>query len=331
MERFIQLMKKIVFIIPYFGKFKNYFQLFLNSCEKNKEYCDWIIITDNNSHFIYPENVYLIHSTFEEVQNKIKEKFNFKISLEYPYKLCDYRPAYGYIFSDLIEHYMYWGYCDIDLIWGDFSLLFKKINIEEYDKIFDLGHCTIYKNNLENNRRFMKMIDGKKLYQSVYQSMVNHSFDEEYKNSINNIFLTDGVKIYDKSHAANIYMKSSDFRLTNLMEDKHHYSVEKKKKAFFIWHNGKIMRYVLNGKEIIIYEYLYIHLQSRNMKVNVPVDCTLFKIIPNSFDELEINIRHINIINFKQVKLKHFNLHYIKLRSKNLWVKIMRKLKARND
>lgn len=324
------IMKKIVFIIPYFGKFNNYFPLFLNSCEKNREYCDWIIITDNNSNYLYPQNVQVIHLTFEEIQNKIKEKFEFQVSIEYPYKLCDYKPAYGYIFEDLISEYLYWGYCDTDLIWGDFSLLLNHINIEKYDKIFDLGHCTIYKNNKTNNRRFMKSINGEKRYKVVYQSVGNCSFDEEYNKSINNIFIKDNAKIYSKSYSANIYMKSSNFRLTHLQKDKYHYSIEKTKKAFFIWNDGRLMRYVLNGKKIDVEEYLYIHMQSRKMKVNVQMNCFLFKIIPNSFDELEIDIKKINTTNFRKVKLKHFNLHYIKLRSKNLWIKTMRKLKIRN-
>ena len=35
-------MEKVVFIIPYFGKFNNYFQLFLNSCAYNKKF-EWLI------------------------------------------------------------------------------------------------------------------------------------------------------------------------------------------------------------------------------------------------------------------------------------------------
>ncbi|WP_368731163.1 DUF6625 family protein [Lacticaseibacillus paracasei] len=37
-------MKKCCFVIPYFGNFPNYFQLFLNSCKKNPHY-DWLFFT----------------------------------------------------------------------------------------------------------------------------------------------------------------------------------------------------------------------------------------------------------------------------------------------
>ena len=38
-----------------------------------------------------------------EIREKIQSKFDFKISLEEPYKLCDYKPAYGYIFEEFIR------------------------------------------------------------------------------------------------------------------------------------------------------------------------------------------------------------------------------------
>ena len=69
-------MKKILFIIPYFGKFPNYFQLFLNSCEYNSEY-NWVIITDNKEEYNYPKNVKIINKSFEE----LKEEIQFSIFL----------------------------------------------------------------------------------------------------------------------------------------------------------------------------------------------------------------------------------------------------------
>lgn len=41
-------MQKIIIILPYFGKFSNYFNLFLKSCEKNHT-IDWLVITDQPS------------------------------------------------------------------------------------------------------------------------------------------------------------------------------------------------------------------------------------------------------------------------------------------
>lgn len=97
-------MKKGVFIVPYFGKFNNYFQLFLNSCKFNKNY-DWLFFTDDKTVYDYPDNVTVKYTSFEEIRSFIQSKFDFKISLNYPYKFCDLKPMYGYIFSEYIKEY----------------------------------------------------------------------------------------------------------------------------------------------------------------------------------------------------------------------------------
>ena len=148
-------MKKIIFIIPYFGKFKNYFQLFLNSCKYN-DTVNWLIFTDDYTEFQYPNNVKVVYTTFEKIRNQIQSKFDFKICLEKPYKLCDYKVTYGYVFSEYIKQYDFWGYCDIDLIWGNIRKFYTDNLLNNNDKIGFYGHCTIYRNNEEINKMFMK-------------------------------------------------------------------------------------------------------------------------------------------------------------------------------
>ena len=170
--------KKCVFIIPYFGQFKNYFSLFLESCAYNTDF-DWIIFTDNEDSFDYPRNVKKIQMTFEKIKKIIQEKFDFKISLDAPYKLCDYKPAYGYIFEKMIMEYDYWGYCDCDLVFGSMNNFLSSVLDAGYDKVFAGGHCTIYRNTCENNRRFMSVSSQYgKLYKQAYTSKRIFAFDE---------------------------------------------------------------------------------------------------------------------------------------------------------
>lgn len=85
---------KICLVVPYFGKFNNYFQLFLNSCERNEE-IHWLFFTDDRRRFDYPKNVKVVYCSFEEIKKVFQSKFTFKISLERPYKLCDYKCKIG--------------------------------------------------------------------------------------------------------------------------------------------------------------------------------------------------------------------------------------------
>ena len=131
-------MNKVVFIVPYFGKFPNYFQLVLNSMEFNKEF-KWLIFTDNNENYNFPENVKIIKITFEEIKKQIQKNFDFKISLEKPYKFCDFKPTFGYIFQEYLKEYTHWGHCDIDVIFGDLSKFITKDILKKYEKIFMFG------------------------------------------------------------------------------------------------------------------------------------------------------------------------------------------------
>ena len=318
-------MKKIVFIIPYFGKFNNYFQLFLNSCAKNKN-INWLIYTDDKTLYIYPENVKVKYTTFEEIKNLFQSKFKYKISLEKPYKLCDYRPLYGYLFEKDIKEYDYWGHCDTDLIWGNISnFLTTNLLNEDYDKLFFLGHCTLIKNSSKINEFFKKSIQQEKRFREVYTNFNNCSFDEEFKNSINTLFQKYKLKIFLEEFEANIYMKSSNFNLVKYDFSKESYYIIKRKKSFFTYENGKIFQYFLEKKEIKKEEFLYIHMQSRKMEVKININEPYYKIIPNSFEKLEY--KEITKDNFYKIKNKNFNLHYFKLRSKNLYIKILKFLK----
>ena len=279
--------KKAVFIIPYFGKFNNYFQLFLNSCACNVEF-DWIIFTDDETKYYYPDNVRVIYCSFDDIQKKFREKFDFEISLDRPYKLCDYKPTYGYIFYDIIKEYKFWGHCDTDLIWGNINDFICNEDYEKYDKIGIMGHCTLYKNTYENNTSFLKNLEGKNRAKEVFQTTWNNSFDEEFNQSINNIFEELDKKIDYNEYEANIYTKSSDFKITKLDLKSKKYVVERKSNSFFIWDNGNLYRYIyINGK-IFKEKYMYIHMQSREMKVKNNMSYNIFKIIPNAFENIEV-------------------------------------------
>lgn len=312
-------MKKAIFIIPYFGEFKNYFPLFLESCGYNSDF-SWLIITDNRKKYKYPKNVRVIYKSFESIKKLIQSKFNFNVNIDKPYKLCDYKPAYGYIFSEYIREYKMWGYCDTDLIFGKLNDFISDSDIEQFDKIGALGHCTLIKNSEKYNKAFMLPLNGETIFKKAYKDRENHSFDEEFNQSINNIFEEYHYSIKYDLPLANIYTKSSNFRLTYLNQDKHSYDVEFLKKAFFAFDKGQLYRFSKINDSLKKDTYAYIHLQSRKMKVSSKLNYEFYKIIPNSFDNLEVS--KITIENFEDIRIKHFNIHYFKLRTHNLLLKM---------
>jgi len=111
-------MQKIVFIITYMGKYPWYFPYFLHSCRHNPT-VDFLILSDNNTpNLELPPNVKIIRSSLEHFKTDAAKTLGFEVVAESGYKLCDFKPAYGYIFADYIKDYDFWGYCDVDVIFG---------------------------------------------------------------------------------------------------------------------------------------------------------------------------------------------------------------------
>lgn len=308
--------KTINIIIPYFGNFPNYFQLFLNSCAYNNT-INWTIITDNMTMYNYPVNVRKVEMSFHDVQKLIRSKFDFDVAINSVHKLCEFKPAYGYIFDELIVGYDYWGYGDLDLIYGDIRS-FLTDDILTYDKIFTLGHLSLVRNTEKTNRLFMREIFGKELYKEAFSNDQNYNFDEEFmgKPNINSIFREYGYSVWEKSFAADIYIKSTHF-LIDIGDGQ----AEKRQDAFFVWDNGRVVRFIKEDSNVCEREYLYIHLQKRNMDVRIDSSSSVYKIIPNRFEALEVAIDSVKE-EFKNIKKKRFNNQYFRIRFRNLKAKI---------
>ncbi len=276
---------KCVFIIPYFGEFKNYFELFLESCRLNPEF-DWLLITDNSKKYNYPDNFKVIHKTFEEFRYLAKKKLNMDISLDRPYKLCDYKPAYGLICDEFIKKYDYWGHCDCDLLFGDLSPIMELLN-QGYDKLFTGGHLTIYKNTTYINKIFMDDIENVGcLYKKVFSSSKIFGFDEVYfKVNVHSLFEQRGCKLYEQDKAYNASTNYRTFRRVAYNKESHSWIEESSRNDQIYWKDGKVYRLRWRNGNIERDEFIYVHLQMRRMKNGIEIKDIkgAIKIEPNSF------------------------------------------------
>ena len=261
---------KVVFLVPYFGVLPNYFDLFLSSCANNSNY-DWLIISDVEYSCNLPYNVRFLKLTWEEIQLLFQSKFDFKIQLEKPYKLCDFKPAYGYIFQSYIKDYDYWGYCDIDLIFGDLSNFLPKDKIQEYDKIGHLGHLSIYKNIEEVNKLFMSEMDGILRYKEVFSSERICVFDEWDGISINHIFLKKKKNVWMFDDFFDIYPYDDNFKKVErklpVGNESYGEDIIEKDISFGSIKDGKTYQLKNRNGKWEKKEVAYIHFQKRKMLV----------------------------------------------------------------
>ena len=177
-------MKKIRLIIPYFGKLPKFFPYFLLTAQRNEK-IDFLIYTDqkvDQFELLNAENIEFKTLSFEDFREKVESKFDFEISLKTPYKLCDYKVAYGFIFEEELKEYDYWGFCDTDVLLGDIYQFLEEHNFftDDYARYGLLGHLQIFKNSEEVNRIFMsgQGLNYRLDYHNVFTSGQNFIFDE---------------------------------------------------------------------------------------------------------------------------------------------------------
>lgn len=125
----------IVILTCWYGPFPWYFSYFIHSCSYNPT-IDFYIITDNQELILNkPKNIKIIHRTLEELVISASNKLGFTITVGYPYKLCDFKPAYGFLFPEIIENYDFCGHGDIDVIFGSIRNFITDELLNEYDLI----------------------------------------------------------------------------------------------------------------------------------------------------------------------------------------------------
>ena len=109
--------------------FQSFFPYFLLTAKRNQK-IDFLIYTDQNVdqfEVLNADNIEFKTLSFDDLRKKVQSKFDFEISLKTPYKLCDYRAAYGLIFEEELKEYDYWGFCDTDVLLGDIYQFWKSI------------------------------------------------------------------------------------------------------------------------------------------------------------------------------------------------------------
>lgn len=285
---------KCCFIVTYFGKLPDSFAVFLKTCGWNKNF-SWLLFTDNDSGYNYPENFKVVRMKFKELKSLVDLKFGFHVALEKAYKLCDLRPAFGYIFEDYISEFEFWGHCDVDTIMGKLDDFITDKLLEKYDKLFCLGHFVLYRNSYENNRVFMAEHNGEYLYKKVFVNPKSCWFDEEWHNdnNINQIFLCQGKRVFQEDWSANFDINTLRFQRImfsgkEVAPETRGYVHEGFKNALYIWNCGRTFRIHQVDRKLVCEEFMYMHFQQRKMRFRQNIlNTESFKIVPNAFVKIK--------------------------------------------
>jgi hypothetical protein len=143
--------QRIVIIINHFGRWPEWIDLFIESCKRNQD-ITWLINTDCGEPENWASNVLLRQTTLESYTEFVSRRLGVDLRLSTPYKLCDIRPALGHIHCDQIAGHDFWGYGDIDVVYGDIRSFYTDDLLRQNDLISThdflvSGHLAIIRNN----------------------------------------------------------------------------------------------------------------------------------------------------------------------------------------
>lgn len=171
-------LKSIVIIIDCFGTWPEWFPLFLASCRWNPTIC-WHIHTDCPVPDDPPPNVTFFLMTFNEYRRRVGSALDLSLHEIDPYKICELRTACGVVFEDEIRGFDYFGYGDLDVVYGDVRHIYDahvfSHNVISTHEWCTSGHLLLMK-NLPELRHAFERVRG---WREMFASKKRYRFDED--------------------------------------------------------------------------------------------------------------------------------------------------------
>lgn len=160
-------MKSIVILVPYFGVWPFWFDLFLASCARNPT-INWLFFTDCGVPAGAPANVAFRQLAFADYKRCVSAFLGIDFDPADPYKLCDLRPAFGFLHRREIERFDFWGFGDIDVIYGDLRAYFHEQRLANHQLLSCharriSGHLTLIANTEVMRDAFRAVPDWREL------------------------------------------------------------------------------------------------------------------------------------------------------------------------
>lgn len=172
-------MKSIIIIIDYFGNnWPEWFPIFLESCRYNST-IKWLFHTDCDYKSFDVENVEFKYISKEDYVKVVNDKLSINFPLNKSYKLCDIRPTYGELYEEEIKGYDFYGFGDIDVIYGNIRKFYTDKVLENnvlstHDWCIS-GHLCLLRNVKWLRKAFRKI----KNWREYIENPKSQRFDED--------------------------------------------------------------------------------------------------------------------------------------------------------
>lgn len=149
-------MNSIVLLSVYFGDLPDYFNYFIETAKTNKT-IQFVIYNDRLKEEKTIDNIHLIPLSLVNLNQRLTSIFNTTVTLNSSWKINEIKPLFALLFPGKIKAYDFWGWCDIDIIWGNIRNFMTEEILEKSQVIstkpyWTAGHFTLFKNTEQLNK-----------------------------------------------------------------------------------------------------------------------------------------------------------------------------------
>ena len=209
---------RICVIATWFGEWPPYLPCLLVSCAFNKD-IDWLFIGDRDFPCPQSDNIRMMKMSSRNFAAIATERLGFKVSIGDPYKICDFKPLFGKIYEDQLNTFDYWGYFDLDMVFGNLNkylepLLARQPDIVSFYPDFLSGPFCLYKNCSTVNNLYSRCPG----HQAILEDPKHRAFDENIPQQVAGARLF----IYRVSYLMKVIFRGPRYRL-NVPELRYHF------------------------------------------------------------------------------------------------------------
>ncbi|MBN2489638.1 MAG: hypothetical protein JXQ29_02170 [Planctomycetes bacterium] len=125
-------MRRIVMLMPHFGRWPEWIDIYLETCRHNPT-VDWIFFTDCGRPANRPANVRFVAMDFAAFLERAARRLALDLPGHTVRKLCDFRPMFGVIFAEHLEGYDHFGFGDVDVVYGNLRKFLTAPLLDDHD------------------------------------------------------------------------------------------------------------------------------------------------------------------------------------------------------
>ena len=168
----------LILLCPYFGRWPAWMNFFVESCKWNPD-VRWRFYTDCGEPENKAGNIDYVPISFEDYKALVRARLAIAFDPADPYKLCDLKPALGSLHEQDISGYPFFGYCDLDVIYGNIARFYDSERLAGFDVVSThpellSGHFAVLRNTPQLRHAFERVAG----YRAQLEAPQYTGFDE---------------------------------------------------------------------------------------------------------------------------------------------------------